>query len=211
MLLYPLLLLFILLALLAMALSAAWAPFAAFICARIARQNGLNAGGWAVSGAMYSALLFLPWIYLKRRMRGEATARQDIATAYVFVYLIAAGAAACNIVYLISLVFWDPLFSGPETPIRKYIAYLAAPAWDAPRFAMLAEIVLYIVAGALALVAAAVILARINRCFKAIEAQDKGDGRFELPDKSCIMPFALSWGAILISAIPWLPWLGVFL
>ena len=44
----------------------AWTPFAALICARIARRRCLNINRPAVHGALYSALLFLPWRHLTR-------------------------------------------------------------------------------------------------------------------------------------------------
>ena len=60
-------------------LCVAWTPFAALICARIAQRRGLNVKRPAVHGAIYSALLFLPWRHLTRQMRGEPINRGNIA------------------------------------------------------------------------------------------------------------------------------------
>ena len=42
-----------------------WAPFGALACALIAWRRGLNPYRYAVAGAAYSALFFLPWVYLR--------------------------------------------------------------------------------------------------------------------------------------------------
>ena len=54
------------------AAATAWAPFGALVCALIAWRRGINLYRCAVAGAAYSALFFLPWVYLAARMLGSS-------------------------------------------------------------------------------------------------------------------------------------------
>ena len=63
-----------------------WAPFGALICARIARKRGLNVWRYAGVGALYSILLFWPWVYLALRMNDKTLHRGLIVLFYVVVY-----------------------------------------------------------------------------------------------------------------------------
>ena len=65
-----------------------WAPFAAFICNRIARTRGMDIGRYTGAGAGYSALFFLPWIYLVLRMYGRIIPVTVIGAGYVFLYIL---------------------------------------------------------------------------------------------------------------------------
>ena len=40
-----------------------WTPIGAMTCALIARTKGLSPGRYAMIGALYSTLSFLPWVY----------------------------------------------------------------------------------------------------------------------------------------------------
>ena len=63
-----------------------WAPIGATICALAARKVGLPARRYAVAGAIYSVLLFLPWMYLLLRVLGRSPSTLVIRQAYVAVY-----------------------------------------------------------------------------------------------------------------------------
>ena len=63
-----------------------WAPFAAWICARSARKKGLDVRRHAVAGALYSALLFWPWVYFILRMNGRNVPVVLIRLFYISVY-----------------------------------------------------------------------------------------------------------------------------
>lgn len=65
-----------------------WSPFAAFWCARVARGKGLSARSYAVRGGVYSALFFLPWVYLTLRMAGKSGARAVATGSYWLLYAI---------------------------------------------------------------------------------------------------------------------------
>ena len=65
-----------------------WLPFAAFWCARVARGKGLSVRSYAVRGGVYSALFFLPWVYLTLRMAGKSGARAVATGSYWLLYAI---------------------------------------------------------------------------------------------------------------------------
>ena len=73
-----------------------WAPFAAWICARSARKKGLDVRRHAVAGALYSALMFWPWVYFILRMNGR-----DVPAVLIRLFYIAVFAA-----WMLGAVFW---------------------------------------------------------------------------------------------------------
>ena len=73
-----------------------WAPFAAWICARSARRKGLDVRRHAVAGALYSALMFWPWVYFILRMNGR-----DVPAILVHLFYISVFAA-----WMVGAVFW---------------------------------------------------------------------------------------------------------
>ena len=60
----------LLIVVLAVLVGLVWAPFGALICRRIARSRGFNPRRYAIAGAVYPVLFFVPWVYLVMRMRG---------------------------------------------------------------------------------------------------------------------------------------------
>ena len=65
-----------------------WAPFAAGICALVARVRGLPAGPYAGTGARCSAAFILPWVYFLIRMFNLPVPRFVVGTVYVLVFLV---------------------------------------------------------------------------------------------------------------------------
>ena len=63
-----------------------WSPFAALICALIASIRGLPIRRCALAGAVYSILLFLPWVYLVARMLGKSIPKQVVVAVYILLY-----------------------------------------------------------------------------------------------------------------------------
>ena len=63
-----------------------WAPIASFICARIARRRGLDVRAYAIAGAVYSILLFWPWVYLVTRMTDRTIPPAFVRMFYFFVF-----------------------------------------------------------------------------------------------------------------------------
>ena len=64
-----------------------WAPIGSFICNRIAHKRGLDADRYTSTGLGYSALFFLPWIYLVARMLDKRIPDVIIYLVYAFFYL----------------------------------------------------------------------------------------------------------------------------
>ena len=73
-----------------------WAPFAAWICARSARKKGLDVRRHAVAGALYSALMFWPWVYFILRMNGRDVPAVLIRLFYIYVFAA----------WILGAVFW---------------------------------------------------------------------------------------------------------
>ena len=65
-----------------------WSPVAAYTCAQAARSRGLDARRYAIAGAGYSILLFLPWIYLWSKLRGKPLRAITVASGYVLIYVL---------------------------------------------------------------------------------------------------------------------------
>ena len=63
-----------------------WAPFAAWICGRSARKKGLDVRRHALAGALYSALLFWPWVYFILRMNGRNAHSALVRLFYISVF-----------------------------------------------------------------------------------------------------------------------------
>ena len=64
-----------------------WAPIGGFICNRVARKRGLDADRYTMAGLGYSALFFLPWIYLVTRILDRRIPSVIIYLVYAFFYL----------------------------------------------------------------------------------------------------------------------------
>ena len=62
-------------------------PMAALWCGIIARRQSLNTWWYAVKGASYSAMLFLPWVYLMLRMQSKSLPLILGVIAYALLYI----------------------------------------------------------------------------------------------------------------------------
>ena len=67
-------------------LGLAWVPLSASICARIAHNRGLAERRYAIAGAAYSMLFFLPWLYFVMQMRNKTVWKPAIWAAYAVLY-----------------------------------------------------------------------------------------------------------------------------
>ena len=63
-----------------------WSPFNAMLCFKAAK--GQSAGRWryGVAGAVYSAFLIAPGVYLLMRLRGSEIQQSQIVAAYLILY-----------------------------------------------------------------------------------------------------------------------------
>ena len=143
-----------------------WAPFGALTCALIAWRRGLSPYRCAVAGAAYSALFFLPWVYLAARMLGWAIPKPLTALPYVVLY---------------GLWAYGPARYSYEIWTDVDVVY--RPAW---LFAWLAN--MFTMAASLLLMAP---VKKINPFHRAMRA---GPFRDTLPNPVYLLPFALLWG-----------------
>lgn len=148
------------------AAAAVWAPFGALVCSLIAWRRGLSPYRYAVAGAVYSALFFLPWVYLAARMLGWVVPKPLAALPYVVLYAA-----------------W---LQGPAQFNYELWAYEEAyrSAW---RFAWLANMLTMIVS--LLLMTP---IEKINPLYR--RARRCGTMRDALPNPVYLLPFALLWG-----------------
>lgn len=108
----------------------AWAPFAALVCALIAsRKTELEVWKHALAGAVYSALLLMPWIYLVMRMLGRRFSRKTIRPIYICLYLlwmclIVGGAATIYIFFDLGGMEDLEVFTVPLVPL-----VIGMPIW----------------------------------------------------------------------------------
>ena len=170
----------------------AWAPFAALICARIARRKGLNIKRPAVHAAIYSVILFLPWRHLTRQMRGEPITRESVNGAYTFVYVYAALVVASHIAFIFTITY--PSYSLDSFSEAFVVKYIFAST-----------------AGALAFAAGLHSLLRVKKRMNELQEQRESPNALDLPNRSYIAPFAWAWAAMLISSAPlWNFWFVIW-
>ena len=85
-LLIPILGIFVLVTLLGQGLCLLWAPVVAWECALIARQSALSTWRYAIIGAIYAMLLYVPSFYLTDRMRSTSVLIDSIKKTYTRLY-----------------------------------------------------------------------------------------------------------------------------
>ena len=65
-----------------------WSPFAALICATMARRLDLPPGRYARAAWSYSAQFLIPWTYLSATLHGNPTNRQTSRIDYILIYTL---------------------------------------------------------------------------------------------------------------------------
>ncbi len=83
-----------------------WAPFAALITVAVARRRQLteptgpsNHQAYARAGALYSALLFFPWLYLLARLLGRPVPTPIVGASYAVLYAVCLAATGLTAVF----------------------------------------------------------------------------------------------------------------
>ena len=135
-----------------------WAPFGALICARIAGKRGLNVWRYAGAGALYSLLLFWPWVYLVLRMKDRSLHRGLIVLFYVVVYFTWLSA--------IGILIYGGLYNHPGL---AQVANLSNP------WMWIGSSILTIAGAGIALWW--VSLTRMNRRYKYVDSRESNDLR----------------------------------
>ena len=159
----------------------AWTPFAAIICARIARQKELIIKRPAVHGAIYSAMLFFPWQHLTRQMRGDPITRANIKDAHRVAYVTAGIVLASHFIFILT-----ELLSPWSLSLEDWLEFTTAA-----------------LIGALAFAAGLISLSRAKNRLNQLQERRESPNAIALPNKSYIAPFAWAWASMLISSAPW--------
>ena len=102
--------------------SIVWAPIAGLITAKQARRRGLtNTRYYGMVGALYAALLLLPWIHLTLRLSGRAVPLWLIRTVYVALYIFWA--------FYLLVSYYVHLGDPPIIPMIIGVSALLVSAW----------------------------------------------------------------------------------
>ena len=105
---------------LSMPLGVLLSPFAALICYLRARSMGLSPGYYARIGALYSTILFLPWIYLIVRMFGRTVPNILIGMGYFVLYTMWA-LGSILVISLMTFVYGVATFSFNTEVDSRYV------------------------------------------------------------------------------------------
>ena len=90
-----------------------WSPFAALVCALVARFRGLSIPRYTVAGAVYSALLLLPWVSLLALMYGRSIPRSLATMVYILLYGVWIFASMIGTLTFISTDHGETIDLGP--------------------------------------------------------------------------------------------------
>ena len=157
-----------------------WTPIGASVCALIAWRRGLSPYRFAVAGAVYSALFFLPWAYLAARMLGWVIPKPLAALPYVVLYASWLQGPA-----QFSYDMWD--WGNDEA----YPGALWLFAWLGNMFTMAASLLLMTP------------IEKVNPFYRARRDAPLLD---TLPNPVYLLPFALLWGwTVALFALTVLP------
>ena len=168
----------------AMLLGWLWSPFAALICWLRARSLGLDARRYAAAGALYSALFFLPWLYLTLRMFGKTVADSMVSGGYFVLYLI-------WFLGPIAIAFLACVGSG----IRVFSSDPADPDPTALDMLLFCSLLALLCAN---LVAMGLSAWDLDRKHRRLAAADREKPDF-FPDRLYIMPFAHTLAAVAVT------------
>lgn len=110
----------------------AFAPFAGFICAGYANRNkGLSVWRYAIVGAICSAFLLVPWVYLKMRMDGRPVSIESIKTTYILLHIFWASVIFINTMFITmlpNLLREVSIFNTSSLPGFTFLA-ISVSAW----------------------------------------------------------------------------------
>lgn len=168
---------------LSMYLGVLFAPFAALICYVRARSMGLSPGHYTRTGALYSSLLFLPWIYLIVRMHNKTIPSILIGIGYFILYAV--WFFGSTVVISFVTLGYGIVALGFSTDIeRTYVQILG--------FCMLLALL------CINVVTWVVSMVRLDRFHRSSIPSER-----ILPNRAYIMPFAYALIWIAVSPILW--------
>lgn len=64
-----------------------WMPISIFVAVRTARRTNRSAGRYAIFGAVYSFLFFIPWLFAVKWISGNPPTDNSIRLGYIFLYI----------------------------------------------------------------------------------------------------------------------------
>ena len=155
-----------------------WAPFAALICGLAARKRGLNVLQCMFIGAIYSALLFVPWMYIIRRIRNEQETAGAFAFDYDILFIMWGIWAFTTVAFVTFMMFW---VAGVDLPPAEWSwTYLSR------------EYLVWLMNGSVPVIGAFVLISSRIGVGKKRAAEEE---ICDVPDDECrkgvnIMPFA---------------------
>ncbi len=163
-----------------------WMPFGALICSQTARVRSLPDDGYGATGAGYSALMLLPWVYLVVRMLGRRVPRPVIWAGYSYIY-------AC----------WLALIAGYVTYIFTemipYNNYLRARSGGLAAGSE-GDVALWYIATAVNIFTLALSVRVLRRAHTKARIKLGDEPRELLPGGVYVYPFAwpIGWGAMFM-------------
>ena len=109
-----------------------WSPFAAMICARAARERGLDSSLFAQKGFAFSILYLIPCFVLLARIQGGATTSRGFMLAtYICVYGIWLVAGIIGLIYFtageVDRVIINPMHFGDRGDLGALLWLAPAP------------------------------------------------------------------------------------
>ena len=169
----------------AMLLGWLWTPFAALICWLRARSLGLPPRRYAAIGALYSALFFLPWLYLALRMFGKTVSGPAVSIGCIFLYAVwFCGPIAFT--FLARFSYGVSVFSSER-------ADMGTAALQITAFCLTAVLLCVNVCAMIFSVI------RFKEDRKRLDASER-EGADLLPHRVYIMPFAHTFAAVAVTA-----------
>lgn len=146
------------------------APFAALICYMKARSMGLPPGHYARIGALYSTILFLPWIYLIVRMFNKTVPNILIGIGYFVLYAMWFFGSVL-VMALMTFIFGGATFSFDSEVEYRYVYALVFCIF---LVLLCVNVVMWVLS-----------MARLDRFHRNHTPSEE-----ILPDRAYIMPFA---------------------
>ena len=161
----------------------AWAPFASSTCASLARKRGLDANRYGRIGFMYSALLFVPWLHLKRRLQDGQSSFGTSTYNYTLLYTAWLIVIVANAIVLLMTVGQEG-WGAFQIFLVLFAIALGMPAWILSLKALFHK--------------------------RSAEDEDLENKRADmLPERVYLMPFV--WTSVNILALPVMLIIGIII
>lgn len=178
-----------------------WSPFAAAICGRIARKNGLDhePNEYSRAGFVCSCYLFWPWVYLVSRMRGKPLDDGLVIVAYFVLFPLWMFGTFFPALELSWAFFWaENATFGPFGSLKERYA-LADAIWS---------LIFSMAPALIALVIWAISLWKICRIYRKYRRGTLPMSQSALIDRAYLRPFQYT---LLSFALVWIPYLFIFI